>query len=148
MDNNLIGNIAIDNYRKTAIEMCKLYYPELSYHELIEAIDSSIDKKFKNADIKIDNNYRDVISQSNLLDMTQYILSRRPITTSHGVLFVRHESDIVNPLKRLFQFYLDDRKRLKKKMFKYPKGSEEYERYNLAQLLRKISSNSESIRSL
>ena len=142
MNNNLIGNIAIDNYRKTAIEMCKLYYPELSYNELIEAIDSSIVENLKNVDIEVNNNYMDVTSHSTLLEMTQYILSRRPITTSYGVLFARHESGIVNPLKRLFQFYLDDRKRLKKKMFKYPKGSEEYERYNLAQLLRKISCNS------
>ena len=142
MKNNLINNLAINSYRRTAIDMCKLFYPDLSYNELIEAIDSSIDENIKNTDVKINNNYRDVTSVSTLLDMTQYILSRKPITTSHGVLFMNHESTIVNPIKELFQFYLEDRKRLKKKMFKYPKGSEEYERYNLAQLLRKINANS------
>ena len=61
--------------------------------------------------------------------------------SSSGCLFVQHEV-MVNPIKLLLDGYLRDRKLLKKKMFTFSKGSEEYERYNLAQLLKKLSANS------
>ena len=75
-----------------------------------------------------------------LLELTDYINSRQPIVTAAGVLFSRH-GDKPNPLIKVIQKFLDLRKEYKDKMFSYPKGSEEYEHYNLMQSLAKIDTN-------
>jgi len=56
-------------------------------------------------------------------------------------MFKRH-SEMRNPLINLISSYLDNRKKAKKMMFKFPKGSEDFEKYNLLQLLYKIDTNS------
>lgn len=141
MDNNYLQSLTISNYRQTALQMTKLFFPELSYHELQEAIDASIIDNIKDTPAKVYNNYKNHTIENTVLELSNYILSRKPIVTSNGVIFQNHDSGIVNPLSSLFQFYLTDRKRIKAEMFKCEKGSEEYEKLNLAQLLRKISAN-------
>lgn len=141
MMDNYLQSLTISNYRDTALQMTKLFFPELSYHELQEAIDLSIIDNLKDSPARVYNNYKNQTIDGTLLELSNYILSRKPIVTSNGVIFQNHDSGIVNPLSSLFQFYLTDRKRIKKEMFKYEKGSENYEKLNLAQLLRKISAN-------
>ena len=55
-------------------------------------------------------------------------------------MFKRH-GDVPNPMGRVIQSFLDLRKSHKKEMFKYPKGSEMFERFNLLQALDKIDVN-------
>lgn len=142
MQYNELMTSPIQNYRNTAIQMCKLYFPQLQYHELCEAIDHSIMNKFQNNEATVFNNYKNQTVETTLLELSEYILSRKPILTSFGVLFQQHDSGTVNPLLKLFQFYLNDRARLKELMLSFPKGSEEFEHYNLAQYIRKVNANS------
>lgn len=139
---------AIYKYKATALEMLKLSFPQLTMQELNEALDASILKYGKDHNVEIHNNYTDTRMKSTIYKLTQYIHSRKPIVTSHGIMFQNHESEIINPLKELFTYFLTERKKLKTTMKTFPKGSEEYERYNLAQLLRKISANSRHIWSI
>lgn len=137
-------NAAISNYRKTALDMIKLYHPELSYSFILDALDKSIEDDYKDHAAKIINNYKNTSVDTTLSKLVDYISSREPIMTSHGVMFMQHDNGVLNPIKELFKFYLADRKRLKAKMFEEleNKNHEAYERYNLAQSLRKISANS------
>ena len=75
-----------------------------------------------------------------LLELTDYINSREPIVTAHGVMFRKH-GEVPNPLSKVIQKFLDKRGEDKKMMFKFPKGSEEFEKYNLLQQLDKIDCN-------
>ena len=126
-------NQLIDNYKDVARDMIKLYYPLLSADEIESALDWSISKRIEDHSIQVNNNYKNQTIDMTLLALAKYILDRQPIITSYGVMFKRH-GEVPNPIYHLIDGFIKNRKRLKKEMFKYPKGSEDFEKYNLLQL--------------
>ena len=133
-----------------------LYYPESSPEVLDAAIDYSIQKRIQNANAVLSNSYRRrrVIERDEngnevqvyknaeqnltLQQISDYILSREPIVTAFGTMF-KHHGTVPNPLFAVVQSFLDNRTIHKKQMFQYPKGSENFEKYNLLQSLTKMS---------
>ena len=130
----------INEYINISKNGLKHSFPLLSEEELIEAIKYSISKRYKNKPASIDNNYTHSRADGTVIDVLKYIEKMQPIVTSSGVLFKKHkEAD--NPLSKMIMGFLDKRSQYKKEMYKFPKGSAEFERYNLAQLLEKLNAN-------
>ena len=88
--------------------------------------------------------FQDATQNITLLKLSDYIMSREPIVTPYGTMF-KHHGTVPNPLMDTVQSFLDLRSVYKKKMFTYPKGSEDFEKYNLLQQLSKIDSNGTNI---
>lgn len=133
-------NYAISKYKDILLDMLRYNFPLLSSHELAMAIDWSISKRYKNTNIEIYNNYKNKRVSSTILDVIDYIADRKPILTSYGVMFSRH-GDVPNPIIKMLEKFAESRKAEKKLMFQHPKGSEEFEKHNLLQLLHKLDSN-------
>lgn len=133
-------NPVLDNYKSVAADMLKLYFPLLSMQEIDNALNYSISCRLQDQPIKVDNNYKHQQVDMTLLEVAKYIWDRRPIITSYGVMYKRH-GEVPNPVYTLIDGFIKNRKALKKEMFKYPKGSENFEKYNLLQLLAKIDAN-------
>lgn len=115
-------------------------YTDVPEWQLDEAIDFSIKKRLHDSQAKVDNTYTKKIANLTLLQLADYINKREPIVTAHGTMFKKH-GEVPAPLLDVIQIFLDNRVKDKNTMFKYPKGSELYEKYNLFQQLDKIDCN-------
>lgn len=128
-------------YKEATVPLLKLSLPHLTENEIEKAVNYSMVNRFKDTEeCRLDNNYKEQTVNLSLSEITDYIISREPIITSYGVLFNKH-SVAPNPLGVMTMGFLDQRSKAKKEMFKYPKGSEMYEKYNLSQSLLKIDAN-------
>jgi hypothetical protein len=133
------GTIAA-KYKETAIDMLHLQFPYLSADEINRAVDWSINNRFRDTNVYLDNNYKKQQINSTLLEVSNYILDKGPIITAYGVLFSKHGT-VPNPMYHMIDSFVNRRDQMKKEMFKYPKGSEQFAKYNLWQQLAKIDSN-------
>lgn len=133
--------IIMENYKNEMKFIMKKIYPQLSNSEIDNAITYSMNKRYKQEKVTIHNNYTNEVVKQTLLELTDWILSRKPICTAYGVMFEKHGIS-PNPLIKLIESYMVNRDKNKAIMFKYPKGSSDFERYNLAQLLNKRDANS------
>lgn len=126
-----------------------LYYPETPIEDLKAAILYSIQKRMTNVgDIQLINTYMrrkadpndqtspyiDHTQTVDLQKMSDYILSRKPIVTAFGTMF-RHHGDVPNPLVETVIMFMNNRGIHKEMMFQFPRGSEDFEKYNLMQVL-------------
>lgn len=125
-------------YKQTMSDILKMYNPALTDGQINEFLDYSISKRYQENVCKLDNNYTKTVKNRTVLQMADYIASREPIVTSHGTMFKKH-ADVENPLGTVIQQFLDLRSQHKKQMFKFPKGSEDFEKFNLLQALTKMS---------
>ena len=139
MSYDMNNSSTIQNYKQTMIEVMKLYC-DCDERLISNAIDYSINKRYQKNMCKVDNSYTHQVNQMSLLALADYITDRQPIVTAHGTMFKKH-ADVPNPMGVVIQQFLDQRGKDKKMMFKFPKGSEDYEKYNLMQQLDKIDAN-------
>ena len=133
----LIDTDMVKNYKKVMMDGLSCSFPTIRRNDLSEAIDWAILQSHRNPKLKLNNNYTHVCMDGTVLDILRYIEARKPIISASGVLFMRHEEKD-NPLTRMIMGFIKQRKIYKNEMFKYPKKSYEYEKYNLLQLLEKI----------
>lgn len=130
----------IDLYKKDMTDILKLIYPSLTREYIDNALDYSIKKRYNEATAHLNNSYTKTKQDMNLFKLTNWILKKEPIMTAYGVLFKKH-ADTENPLIDMIAMFMNNREIHKKEMFKYPKNSELFEKYNLLQLLDKIDCN-------
>ena len=131
--------MVIEAYKDKMTRMIQLWYP-VSKEQIEPVLDYSISKRYKEHSSEIVNTYTNQKSTQTLLSLADYIMDREPIVTSYGTMFKRHGT-VKNPLAVVTEQFLNERGLYKKEMFKWPKGSENFEKYNLLQQLAKIDVN-------
>ena len=136
----ILDNKIVQKYIRTMMDGLKNSFPLLNINEIREAVEYSVINRYFNGPAVIDNNYTHKRIEGTVIDVLKYIESLQPIITSSGVLFKQHKKS-VNPLSKMIMGFLEKRAQYKKMMYQYPKGSEDFARYNLAQLLEKLNAN-------
>lgn len=128
------NSISLLKYKDTMKRLTRMYYPNAKDTDIDNALNYSINKRYKEYTAELDNNYTHKCTNMTLLELTDYIYQREPIVTAYGTMFRKHE-EVPNPLGKVIQSFLDKRSEDKAMMFRFPKGSEDYEKYNLLQSL-------------
>ena len=116
------------------------YDSNMTEADIKNIVDYSVKKRFTDFDAYLRNNYIKKNIDLSGAEILEYITKKETILTSYGVLFKTHANS-QNPMISVIQNFAKLRKMHKKEMFKYPKGSEQFERYNLLQQLDKIDMN-------
>ena len=127
-------------YKDEMARCIALYLPQADPRDIDAALNYSIQKRYKPAEARIENSYTKRQSNLDLLKVADYIASRQPILTAFGTMF-KYKGQVPNPMAEVVQSFLDLRTEYKKAMFRFPKGSEDFEKYNLLQSLAKIDAN-------
>ena len=140
-EQKIMSNFVISEYKKVLMDTIPSSFPDLTMDEISEAIDYSILKRCKDGKAYIENNYEKTRINGTVLDVLNYINSCEPIITSSGVLFKKHKK-AANPLAEVIIGFLNKRAGYKKQMYQYDKGTEEFAKYNLLQILEKLNANS------
>ena len=125
--------MVLEKYKEDMTRMIQMMYP-VSKEELEPVLDYSISKRYKEYNSHLVNTYTNKTSSQTLLALADYIMSREPIVTSYGTMFKKHAT-VKNPIAIVVDQFLSERGIYKKEMFKWPKGSENFEKYNLLQSL-------------
>ena len=110
----------LSGYKKTMLECLQLYFPNVSIQDLDEAVEYSINKRFRNTRARLSNSYTKKNYWNTLLAWSDYIDSRQPITNAFGTMFKKH-ADCPNPMSFVIQEFLAQRSKYKAQMFQYPK---------------------------
>lgn len=131
--------LIVDQYKDTMRDIFKMYMP-ISDEDLEPILNYSIKKRYEKHNCVVENSYTKKNFDMTLLQLADYIASKEPIVTAYGTMFAKH-SDLPNPMATVVQQFLDKRSQDKKMMFKFPKGSENFEKFNLLQALDKIDAN-------
>lgn len=140
MDVDINSSKTIDMYKDTVSRILTLNFPSMHKSDLNSAINYSINKRLKDHPAQIVNNYAETVVDTTLLNISDYIFSREPILTGYGVMFKKHGT-VPNPMYKVVNDFLENRYKHKGIMFRYEKGSEDYEYWNLVQSLDKIDAN-------
>ena len=137
---NNVGKDITGIYKDQLRRMTKRVYPNINESAMERAMDYSIEKRYKEVPAVIDNNYTKKQVDIWLRDLTNYILAKEPICTVWGVMFKKH-GVVPNPTMDMITQFMDQRGIHKDQMLQCPKGSDEYAKYNLLQLLDKLDAN-------
>lgn len=139
---NVFSNSLISKYIDSNMKSLKMVFPLLTEEEILEAVHYSIEKRIKDPKVVLHNSYKNRELDSSLLSIGDYIMKTKPIITSYGTMFKRHE-EIDNPMSKVFKKFMDSRKINKKLKFEYERKQdwEKAKYYDLLQLLDKLDAN-------
>lgn len=132
----------LDQYTNEMCRSIKRIFPYMTDQDILNAVQYSAKKRYKEQYCNIDDNYRKRNSKMTLLAVADYIMDKEPICTSYGVMFKRH-TDKEHPLMYMIRSLMEARDKDKALMFKYL-DLHDYEKaasYKMDQLLDKRNCN-------
>ena len=77
-------------YRDTITRIINSKYPLMNKNDIERAVEYSIQKRFKDFNLKIQNKYNEKTVDMTALEMLDYIKNREPIITSYCTMYKKH----------------------------------------------------------
>lgn len=132
----------INEWKSEMTKLLKMKYGnKFSKTEISDKLDHIIDKNLKNPSVSVFNNYTNESTRSTILELTDFIEDNHIIITGGGCLFLPHGTK-PNILIDFIMEIMKRRKDAKKMRKNYDKGTANWLRWDIAQLLNKLVINS------
>ena len=134
-------HIFIKEWKAEQIKLVKQVHPEYTDAQIEKVLDKMIDKRLKNPECALNNNYLRMQAMSTVLDIYDFIDKTKPIMAGGGVLF-KNQHKAMNPPSLFLDDALKKRKAIKSKLKLYQPGSYDYMMTDLRQMTQKVIANS------
>lgn len=142
--NSLKESTTIKLYKKEMTMQMKRLNPNWKKHDIESIIDEMLEKQFMNPLVELDNNYTGEHTETTLLSVFDWCLTRepKPIIAGNGT-FYKNQNEAFNPTSNMLQGFLSNRKKIKKAMFLIEDtNSDEYRAEDRNQGNEKVNANS------
>ena len=134
--------ILVDEYTEIVVDGYMRMYPDANPDEVRTVIAKKLEEEVIDIPCTLHNDTYHEYIDTTVLDTFNWLSLRKPIISGSGSFFKQH-SEYNDPSIKVLETWLGKRKKLKKIMFKYVKGTIEYNNYNTAQGNQKVICNAE-----
>ena len=141
MNNELSNSETCKRYVSNCVDIISKSHPEWDKHKIEQIVWSDMKDQLKIPNVVMDNNYTHETHEASLLSVLDWIKDRKPIIAGNGTFYKRHD-EAINPIAKMLDDMLINRKNYKKKMFAYPESAPEYRNFDLLQSNEKTNCNS------
>lgn len=110
-------NKFIKKYNKNMTEIMTQINPEWDKDFIESTIMDMVKENIKNPEVTLDNNYTGESRDTSLLSVLDWMLNRKPIIAGNGTFYM-NQHEAINPIAKMLENFLSQRKAYKKAMFK------------------------------
>lgn len=137
-----MSNTVLERYQDRIIDMYCKAHPNFDRSMVASKVMEFTNGRMKNIPCELHNNITHDRVQTTMLDTFVWIENRQPIITGNGTFFKQHE-EYLAPTVKMLEKLQANRKKKKKEMYQFPKGTVEYNNANVGQLSIKVIMNAD-----
>ena len=130
------------DYLDATVKTIMRIHPEYDEDELRKVVAKIIKENILDPTVTMDNNVTGENHVSNLSHLCTWIDKRNPVVSGNATFYVQPD-EMLSPTSNMLRSLKVGRKMVKKEMFKYKAGSDEYQQLDLDQGNKKVIMNAE-----
>ena len=132
----------IERYQDRVAKMYLRSHPNVDPVMVNSLVMNRINEQVRNIPCQLHNNITHELINTSIVDTFEWIENRNPIISGNGTFFMQH-SEYLAPTVKMLEKLQANRKKKKKEMYQYQKGSVEYNNANVGQLSIKVIMNAD-----
>ena len=132
----------VERYQQRVADMYLRTHPNIDPALVRSKVSEIVLRRLKNIPCIMHNNMTHETIESTMIDTFEWIENRNPIISGNGTFFKQHSEYLAPTVKMLEKLQLN-RKKKKKEMYGYQKGSVQYTNCNIGQLSIKVIMNAD-----
>lgn len=132
----------VDRYKQRILDAYVQTHPGVDPGKVSQIIDQLTNERLRNIPCQLHNNIEHETLETSVLDTFDWIEQRNPIISGNGTFFKQH-AESLSPTVKMLEKLQANRKKKKKEMYSYQKGSIEYTNANVAQGSIKVIMNAD-----
>lgn len=130
------------DYLRAAVDTITKMHPEFKEEDVEQIVSRIIKQRFVDPTITMDNNVTGDNKTITLSGLCNWIDQRNPVVSGNATFYMQ-PSEMLSPTSNMLRSLKKGRKIVKKEMFKYKPGSDEYAALDLDQGNKKVIMNAE-----
>lgn len=132
----------VERYQDRVTDMYLRTHPNVDPNLVRSMVHQIVEDRLRNIPCQMHNNITHETIDTSMIDTFEWIENRNPIISGNGTFFKQH-AEYLAPTVKMLEKLQANRKKKKKEMYGYKKGSVEYTNANIGQLSIKVIMNAD-----